>query len=172
MNSKNVLAMFFSTLFAAFISVAMFYLVSAILAEQYIAITGKLIHENTDTNRALLHLVSQGSVLGALGGSLYVMQVIAHYIAFGSCNIVQGQQISSYWLYGFIVPMKGLMAGIIGITIVGGIILMIGGIDLLSDSHLFVLGCACIAGYSEQFLQKVIDLTEKKLEALKNMNKS
>lgn len=164
MKSKVVFAMFISASFASFISVGLFYVVTTILADHYIAITGKLIHDSSETNHALLLLVSQGSVLGALGGSLFVMQIITHYIAFGTSRIVRGQNIINYWLYGFIIPMKGLTAGIIGTTIIGGIIMMVGGIDTLADSHLFVIGSACVAGYSEQFLQNVVDLAEKRLE--------
>ena len=168
MRSRIVLAMFFSATIATILSVALFYLVTQFASDLYIGITGKLIHDTEETNKALLHLVSQGSVLGALGGSLFVMQVITHYIAFGTTSIVPGQKIANYWLYGFIVPLKGLTAGIIGTTIVGGVLMMAGGTELLASSHLFVIGCACIAGYSEQFLQKVVDVAEQRLQ---NLNK-
>ena len=166
MKSRVVLAMFISSTFATLLSVVLFYVVTHFVSEPYLNITGKLIHDTKETNKALLHLVSQGSVLGALGGSLFVMQVITHYIAFGTTSIVPGQKITNYWLYGFIVPLKGLTAGIIGITIVGGILMMVGGIELLADSHLFIIGSACIAGYSEQFLQKVVDVAERRLSDL------
>lgn len=151
---------------ASLLNLALFYLVSVILAEGYIQITGSLIHPNVETNKALLHLASQSSVLGGLGGSLFVMQLLTNYIARGKISLLENQDLDNYFLYALVTPLKGLIAGLVGGSIVGGIIMLAGGFTGLGKAHLFVIGCGCIAGYSEQFLQRVVDLASRKIEKL------
>ena len=166
MKKKVVIAMCLAVAIASLLSLALFFLVTAVLADRYIQITGQLIHENKETNKALLHLVSQGSVFGGLGGALFVMQLITNYIAQGKISLLENQALENHFLYALITPLKGLVAGLIGGTIIGGVVMLAGGIEHLRNAHLLVIGCACIAGYSEQFLQRVVDLANRKIEKL------
>lgn len=164
MRKQIVLALIIAAGLSAAISLVLFFVVTVFMAEPYIAITGKLIHHNPDENKALLHLVSQGSVLGSLGGVLYVGQLLNNYIAKGNLPFFEEHYVQNYFLYAMVVPLKGLIAGVIGATIVGGVIFLVGGLDLLGRGHLFVIGCSCIAGYSEMFLQQVVDLAMVRLK--------
>ena len=161
-----VLAMFMAMAAASLLSLALFYVVTAYLAEQYIAITSALIHKDAATNKALLHLAAQSSILGGLGGSLFVMQQVTNYIGRGRLGALQNQGIDNYFLYAFVTPLKGLVAGIVGGCIIGGSIMFAGGIEALAKAHLFVIGCGCVAGYSEFFLQQVVDVADRKIEKL------
>jgi hypothetical protein len=134
-----------------------------VLAEQYIRITGALVHPDVQTNTALLHLAAQSSVLGGLGGSLFVMQQISNYIGRGQLAALEHAHPNRYFLYASVIPLKGLVAGIVGGCVVGGSVMMVGGMDALGKAHLLVIGCACIAGYSEQFLQHVVAVADRKL---------
>ena len=163
MKKEIILSLITGAVLSGLICLLVFWVVTVYLSGPYIEITGKLIHNSIEDNKALLHLVSQGSVLGALGGILYVLQMLTNYIAQGAIPIIQQHDVRTYFLYAFITPFKGLIAGIIAATIVGGVIFMVGGLDHLRSAHLFVIGCSCIAGYSEQFLQRVIDIANKKL---------
>nr|VFJ68926.1 MAG: hypothetical protein BECKDK2373C_GA0170839_11992 [Candidatus Kentron sp. DK] len=164
MKKRVVLAMVVAAGVSTAIALLLFYLVTTLLAEHYIAITGKLMHHDPDENKALLHLVSQGSVLGSLGGSLYIGQLLNNYIAKGELPFIEEHCVHNYFLYAMLIPLKGLIAGIIGATIVGGVIFLAGGLELLSKGHLFIIGCSCICGYSEMFLQQVVDLTMVRLK--------
>ncbi len=166
MKKKMVFAMFVAVAVTSALALALFYLVTAILADAYIQITDKLIHADKDTNKALLHLVSQSSVLGGLGGALFVMQQITNYIAHGKIAVLEDQEMENYFLYAFITPLKGLIAGLVGGAIVGGAVMLVGGIDALRNAHLFVIGCGCVAGYSEQFLQRIVALADRKIKKL------
>jgi hypothetical protein len=101
-----------------------------------------------------------------MGGALFVMQLITNYIAHGKINLLRHQELINYFLYALITPLKGLIAGLAGGTIVGGVVMLAGGVDALRNAHLFMIGCGCAAGYSEQFLQRAIDLANRKIEKL------
>ena len=164
MKKRVVLAVLFGTLLSGVISFFLFYLVTTYLVDPYIKITGELIHHNIEENKALLHLVSQGSILGGLGGVLYVLQLLTNYIGTGEIPIVKQREIQNYFLYAFMTPTKGLIAGLIAATVIGGVISFFTGIDALRRGHLFIIGCSCIAGYSEQFLQRVVDLASRRVK--------
>ena len=166
MRTKVVIVMFLATGIASLLNLALFFMVTVVLADAYIEITGQLIHAEKETNKALLHLASQCSVLGGLGGALFVMQLITNYIARGKISLLANQAVENYFLYALVTPLKGLIAGLVGGTIVGGVIMFAGGLPALRNAHLLVIGCACIAGYSEQFLQRVVDLANRKIEKL------
>jgi hypothetical protein len=161
-----VLAMFLAIAVTSVLAVALFYLVTVYLTEEYIRITGKLVHEDVQTNKALLHLAAQSSVLGGLGGSLFIMQQLTNYIGRGKLAALEDQHIDNYFLYAFVTPLKGLIAGIVGGCVVGGSIMMVGGMEALGKAHLLVIGCGCIAGYSEQFLQHVVAVADRKVKKL------
>jgi hypothetical protein len=166
MKKKVAIAMCLAVAIASLLSLGLFLLVTVVLVDHYIEITGRLIHENKETNKALLHLVSQGSVLGGLGGALFVMQLVTNYIAKGKIALLENQALETYFLYALITPLKGLVAGLVGATVIGGSVMLVGGIEHLRNAHLLVISCACIAGYSEQFLQRVVDLANRKIEKL------
>lgn len=158
--------MFSGTMLASVVNVGFFYVVTVFLVDPYMDHVGPLVHDTADDNRALLHLVTQGSVFGGLGGSLYVFQLIANYISRGAHALMIEREIQSYFLYAMIVPFKGLIAGLIGATIVGGLLMLSPLDDGLRDGHLFIIGCACIAGYSEQFLQQIVDTAGSRLGSI------
>ena len=161
-----VLVMFVAVGIASVLALSMFYIVTAYLAEEYIRITEALIHKDTQTNKALLHLAAQSSVLGALGGTLFVMQQVTNYVGRGKLAALEDQHLDNYFLYAFVTPLKGLVAGIVGGCIVGGLVMLAGGIEALGKAHLLVIGCGCIAGYSEQFLQRVVGAADRKVAKL------
>lgn len=166
MKKRVVLIMYLATLIASLVNLGLFYVVTALLAEPYLNQVGALVHETVDANKALLHLVTQGSILGGLGGSLYVFQLITNYVSSGDTNLFTLHGSENYFLYALIVPLKGLVAGIIGATVVGGLIMLLPIENGLRNGHLFIIGCACIAGYSEQFLQRIIDTASRKVDSL------
>jgi hypothetical protein len=94
------------------------------------------------------------------------MQQLTNYIAHGKIALLENQELDNCFLYAFITPLKGLVAGLVGVTIIGGVIMLAGSIDALRNAHLLVIGCGCVAGYSEQFLQRVVALADRKLEKL------
>ncbi|HUK36331.1 MAG TPA: hypothetical protein VLV86_20585 [Vicinamibacterales bacterium] len=166
MKKRVVLAMALATAVASVVNLGLFYLVTAYLVEPYLRAVGPLVHQTVDQNRALLNLVTQGAILGGLGGSLYVFQLITTYIASGGRALMKDHNVQDYFLYAMVVPHKGLVAGVIGATIVGGIVMLVSGYRGLDNGHLFIIGCACVAGYSEQFLQRLVDLTTKRVEKI------
>lgn len=166
MKKRVVLAMCIATVLASLTNLGLFYAVTVFLVDPYLEEVGALVHKSEEENKALLNLVTQGSILGGLGGSLYVFQLIASYIAKGDIKLMVQPGVQNYFMYALIVPIKGLVAGLIGTTIIGGALMMMPGDDWLRDGHLLVIGCACIAGYSEQFLQRVIDLAGEKLDSV------
>ena len=166
MKKGTVLSMMVGVTAASTLALSLFYFVTVVMADAYIAITGRLIHADEATNRALLHLVSQCSVLGSLGGTLFVMQLLTNYVARGKLSLIENHSLDYYFFYATITPLKGLIAGLVGGSVIGGAIMLALGIEGLRKAHLLVIGCACIAGYSEQFLQRVVDLASRKIEKL------
>jgi hypothetical protein len=151
---KTIVGVVVGAVLSGMLALLLFYLVTNVLVDSYTAVTGKLIHHG-----ALLHVVSQGSVLGGLGGVLYVLQLLTSR---DSVEVL-GPDFRTALILSAINPVKGLIAGLIAALIAGGLLLMLGDIELLRKSHLFVIGCSCIAGYSEQFLQRVVNLASSRL---------
>lgn len=166
MKKRVVLAMCAATAIASVVNLGLFYVVTEFLAEPYLRAVGPLVHQTIDQNRALLHLVTQGAILGGLGGSLYVFQIVTNYIATGRSAMMRDHVVRDHFMYAMVVPHKGLIAGVIGATIVGGIVMLAAGYPGLDRGHLFIIGSACVAGYSEQFLQRLVDLTAKRVEKM------
>lgn len=166
MKKGTVMSMTVGVVLAGAVAVALFFLVTVVLADVYIKFTGQLIHVDEATNKALLHLAAQCSVLGGLGGTLFVMQLLTNYIARGKLSLLENHSLHYYVLYATITPLKGLIAGLVGGSVIGGVIMLTLDLEGLRRAHLFVIGCACIAGYSEQFLQRVVDLASRKIEKL------
>lgn len=160
---KTILGVVVGAVVSGMLALLLFYLVTEVLVDSYIEKTGRLIHHDEGENRALLHIVSQGSVLGGLGGVLYVLQLLTRRVSTGDSVLDLGRDFRTAMVLSAINPIKGLIAGLIAALIVGGILLMLGDVDLLRKSHLFVIGCSCIAGYSEQFLQRVVNLASSRL---------
>ena len=88
-----VLVMYLGTLIASLTNLLLFFAVTIYFSGQYLDLVGKLIHESEETNKALLHLTAQGSILGSLGGSLFVFQIITNYIAKGDTGLVRDKKL-------------------------------------------------------------------------------
>ena len=63
---------------------------------------------------------------------------------------------AEYFLIGIIILIKGVIAGAMAGGIIGGISFAIGGLEAIARLHLLILGVSCLAGYSEQVLQKIV----------------
>ncbi len=126
------------------------------LGEKYLSIVGNLVHKDRSVNQALLYIFSQACALGGAGGYLSVLQMI-FAIAHSNEDWFSSDSTSEErLLIGFLIPIKGVIAGAMAGGIVGGIFFVVGGLDALSHAHLLILGISCIAGYSEQVLQRII----------------
>jgi hypothetical protein len=60
------------------------------------------------------------------------------------------------FLMAFLIPIKGVIAGALAAAILGGAAFAAGGLDALARIHMLILGASCVAGYSEQVLQKIV----------------
>ena len=166
MKTKIVIAFLFAISLSSMIVLSSFYIVTMYLSEPYLKIVGPCVHNSFEENKAMFHLVTQSSIFGALGGVLFTIQMLTSYIAQDHIPIVKKPEIKHYFIFAFLTPIKGLIAGLIASTIIGGTISFFGTDKTIGKAHLFIIGTALLAGYSEQFLQRIVDLANKKINQI------
>jgi hypothetical protein len=126
------------------------------LGTEYIRIMGDLIHHVKSINQGLLYVFSQACALGGAGGILFVLQTLIMLIHSNESWFLPESTRAEYFLTGIIIPIKGVIAGAMAGGIIGGISFAVGGLERIARLHLLILGVSCLAGYSEQVLQKIV----------------
>lgn len=156
MRTQKIFALFVGAAIASIIVASAFFIFTFYLGDIYMAATGTLVHANQSTSRGLLHVLAQACAIGGAGGYLFVLQIIFEIAHSDKSWLSSQSTIPEHALVGFLIPIKGVIAGAIAGGVIGGVLFAIGGLESLAKFHLLILGLSCLAGYSEQILQKII----------------
>jgi hypothetical protein len=158
MKGRGIFLVFWGAVLSSIFVLGGFLVFTFWLGEMYVNITGPLVHSDKSLNRALLYIFSQACALGGAGGYLSVLQILFS-IAHSNDDWFSPQTTSpERFLVGFLIPIKGVIAGAMAGGILGGVFFFVGGLEALGKAHLVILGVSCIAGYSEQALQRIVQL--------------
>jgi hypothetical protein len=154
-----ILQLFLGAVFASIVVLTGFALFSFLIGEYYLKIVGSLVHKNQEENRALLFIFSQTCALGGAGGYLRVLNIIIEYATKGlSNNRIFSSAFSDRErvLMGFIITLRGVIAGAMVGTISGGILFVIGRMEAIANAHLLVLGVSCLAGFNDRVFNQIV----------------
>lgn len=153
---RPIFLIFWGALAASVVVLGGFGIFTFFLGPIYIDIVGSLVQRDRSTDQALLYLFSQTCALGGAGGYLLVLQIIFSMAHSSADWFAKDSTDGERFLVGFLIPIKGVIAGAMAGGILGGIFFAVGGLDALAHAHLLVLGVSCLAGYSEQVLQRIM----------------
>jgi hypothetical protein len=153
---RPIFMLFWGAVLSSILVAGGFFVFTFYLSELYMDVVGNLVHKDRSENQALLYIFSQTCALGGAGGYLFVLQLIFALAHAKEDWFAAESTDAERVLVGFLIPIKGVIAGAMAGGIVGGIFYAVGGLDALAHAHLLILGASCLAGYSEQVLQKIV----------------